>query len=113
MPNVLIGVLTVYIGVIGAPLYCDTWDTELMYDPTAFPWIAISVERYEFWDCGDLVIVYLENDYFFARIYDAGYLTGYYVDDQPIIGDIPKPFAPFDGLSAPGKIINLTQMQYN
>jgi hypothetical protein len=107
----MVGVATVYTGPVGAPLYCDRWDTEWHYDAATGPWVAVDVGEYESGrvQCGDwLELVFTDGARLRARALDAGRLRGYYVEDwgadRPIVVDVPREWAPFEGLSAPVQV---------
>jgi hypothetical protein len=109
--SVIIGAITVYAGVyIGGPLYCGG-----TYDAATTPWIAIDVNQYDYWHCGDRVLVLGDGWEYEAVILDAGTFNGYYIEqwgsDVPIIADIPAIHSPFSGLSAMGVVVNLSEME--
>ena len=63
--------ITVYAGVyVGQPLYCDTWDTELVYSAEMPPWVAMPDA---FWDnggqCWDKVGVMIDGETLARRPY--------------------------------------------
>ena len=77
-------------------------------------WIAIPVELYAAgWNCGDWVVVHYGSTYCFARAYDAGPLSDYCVMQLdgtclPIVADVPEGWADWEGLSTPGRVINVS-----
>lgn len=115
MITLLTGVATMYAGVVGAPLYCDTWDTDLAYAETTLPWVAIDVNLYGGWaSCGDEILLLGDGWSLLARAWDAGPLSRYYVADfgpsLRIIADVPKHLAPFPGLSSKVTMVNLSRL---
>jgi hypothetical protein len=97
----LVGIATAYAGpYIGQPLYCGG-----VYDLQADPWIAMPIGGGG-WECGDLVYLrFADGSTLMARAMDAGPLSLYNVEGQPIIADIPAHLAPF-ALSGPIELYN-------
>jgi len=114
MSAAFIGILTWYALVAGAPLYCDSSVNDLTVGTVTEMWIAIPVELYsQGWQCGDLIVVFHDDTYHYARAYDAGPFGSNCVMQVgggciPIIADIPGPFVDWSGMSTNGKIINIS-----
>jgi hypothetical protein len=109
-----IGIATWYSAPLGSPLYCDTWDTVLAYDPLA-EWIAVDVNEYRTGhvQCGDLLLLRTPYGTVMARAVDAGPLHRFHLTDHPdlaIIADVPMHLKPFPGRSSLATWINITAM---
>lgn len=110
--RLVIGLATIYAGVfVGQPLYCDT-DGSLFYSPETEPWIALDVHLYDRWaSCGDDILLIAGGRPYTFKALDAGPLYKYHIEDHPalpIVADIPVFLSPFNGLSHPVRMINLT-----
>jgi hypothetical protein len=119
---VLTGVVTIYQEpYVGRPLYCSSPAEPRYYDvnsPAA--WIALDAAYYESGRarCGDQVLVTGAVDgsgwAVIVQALDAGPLSAYYIEqwpDKPIVADLPAHLAPFSGLSAPARLINLSELR--
>jgi len=108
----VVGIVTMYVGIVGQPLYCDC-DGTMRYDNSDPPWIALPVEKYGEWaECGDEIVLYGDGWRLRARALDAGPLSDYYIADFPelaIIADIPQVHSPFKGLSSRTRMINMAR----
>ena len=111
MTTLALFAITVYAGqYVGQPLYCDAWDTVLMYDATTPPWVAMPDS---FWQgggkCWDRIGIRIGgvNHYYYAL--DRMAPSDWYVIQPdgawlPIMADLPAAHAPFPGLSAVGQM---------
>jgi hypothetical protein len=126
---VLTGVVTIYQEpYVGRPLYCSSPAEPRYYDvnsPAA--WIALDAAYYESGRarCGDQILVTATDDgsgwAVIAQALDAGPLSAYYIEQwpgtsqhlerQPIVADLPAHLAPFSGLSAPARLLNLSELR--
>lgn len=99
---------------VGSPLYTDTTGAGV-YREDGLPFVAFPVEWYEsgFIRPGEWIWLEFPNqeEWLYAQALDAGPFgpsTGLCVEqwgcDKPIVADVPKPFAPFPGLSAPVRL---------
>lgn len=109
--TIIIGIATMYIGVVGSPLYCDN-DGTMKYCNEGLPWVALPVGKYGEWaECGDEIVLHGDDWSIQARALDAGPLSDYYIEDFPelaIIADVPEIHSPFRGLSSRARMINVT-----
>lgn len=115
---IVMGVGTWYAGpYVGEPLYCDGRigsSGSLMYDAATPPWLAMDPYYYDQgWKCGDVVWAYVAGaDPIKVRLYDAGPLLQYYIEDfgpeVPIVADFPKHVWPISTVyrSAPVRLVN-------
>ena len=101
-----------YLGPVGAPLYCDTPLNPLAFSPDTTPFIALPVEFYldGSVQCGDpFVLTFADGTILVARAYDAGPFSRYCVL-QPdgscpsIAADVPAHLWPVEGISGFVKI---------
>ena len=111
---ILWGAITWYSGpYVGGPLRCGSVDgASPLYD-TTHQWIAVDIDAYPEWRCGDLVRVVANDVQLLLRIKDSGPLSRYcvwYGDEcLEIVGDLPAHVWPGGGaLSVQGIIENLT-----
>lgn len=117
---ILFGIATVYGGAVddgrfnGEPLFCDRGDG-LYFAPETPPWVALDVLLYQGWaECGDEILLYVDGRGYRFKAFDAGPLHRYYVEehkDLPILVDVPAPLSPFDGLSSPVTVINVSTLR--
>jgi len=109
---IIIGIATMYIGVVGSPLYCDNNGT-VKYCNEGLPWVALPVDKYGEWaECGGEIVLYGDGWSILAQALDAGPLSEYYIEDFPelmIIADVPRIHSPFKGLSSKARMINVTR----
>ena len=111
--SIVLTVATVYTGTIGAPLYCDTTNTEYSFHPDqpaflAWPFDVAGGE------CGDTILVTVNGKKHWYKALDSGHF-GKHCVVQPdgtcarIAVDIPMFFAPFEGLSHVAKVVNVSE----
>lgn len=126
---------------VGRPLYCSAAAEPRYYDVNSpVTWVALDVHQFMDGraQCGDQILVTAaprprgEDGAPFrdanqpgwaviAQALDAGPLSAYYIEDwpgtsqhlerRPIIVDIPAHLAPFPGLSAPARLLNLSELR--
>jgi len=109
------GVGTVYEGpFVGHPLYCSRPSNPYTYNSALLvrrPWVALPVDGD--WTCGDPVLVLVRGGgYLLADALDAGPFgpsADYRIWGQPVIVDIPKALAPYDG-RARVTVVNLAHV---
>ncbi len=109
---ILLGSLTYYAGpYIGGPLRCGG-----VYDDT-HDWIAVDIDHYEGWRCGDLVEIEDLNtgDFTTLRIKDSGPLSDYCVREdgrcREIVGDVPKHVRWWgEGMSTSVRMVNRSEL---
>lgn len=105
-------VVTVYTATIGAPLYCDTGITDLLYSPNIDPWVAWPFDAAG-GQCGDDIAIWIDGVRYDFKAWDSGDFARFCVRDgdvcHPIVADIPAHLAPFEGLSHRARVINLSQ----
>jgi len=110
---VLIGCVTWYAGpYVRGPLRCGSVaGASSIYD-TSHEWIAVDLDAYPAWECGDLVQVDAGGVQLLLRVKDSGPLSLYQVCDRgkcvPIVGDLPEHVFTWPGLSVQGTITNVT-----
>jgi hypothetical protein len=111
---VAVGMATAYTAEhADRPLYCDRGNG-LTYGNTVTPWVALDVSEYRSGrvQCGDRIEVTFENgEVLVAYALDAGPLYPYQIAEAgyaPIIVDVPAHLAPFEGLSARCRLVNLS-----
>jgi hypothetical protein len=134
----MVGMATICTGYTGAPLYCDgrisTPGTLLFHtactepgECVTEPWVALDITEYTSGraHCGDEILLRFphgstsvlpgeaETHTLRARALDAGPLYPYSIADTrlPIIVDLPAHYAPFQGLSAPATIVNVSAIR--
>ena len=111
--TLLTGCLTYYAEpYVGEPLRCGSvGGASGIYD-TTHTWIAVDIDAFPGWYCGDLVRVTVGDDVMLLPILDSGFLNAHCVyygsTCVPIIGDLPAHAFPWPGLSVRGVIENLT-----
>ncbi len=104
---ILVGAISWYAGpYVGEPLRCGgTYDT-------THAWIAIDIDAYPQFRCGDLVQVDAAGVQLLLRIADSGPLSAYQVCDGgecvEIVGDLPAHVWAWPGLSVQGRLVNVT-----
>ena len=113
MTLLLVGAITFYAGqYVGEPLRCGSvGGASPIYDDS-HTWIAVDIDAFPGWYCGDLVRVTVGDDTMMLPILDSGYLSRYCVHYGstclPIVGDLPRHAFPWPGLSVQGTVENLT-----
>lgn len=104
-------VATVYSSTIGTPLFCDTWDTDLSFHSDQEPFLAWPFDVAG-GQCGDIILVIAGEDWDLYKALDSGGFGHHCVMEgdmcHPIVVDIPMFFAPFDGLSAEVRVVNVS-----
>jgi len=103
---VLIGILTWYAGpYVAQPLRCGG-----IYD-ISHDWIAVDIDVYH-WQCDDLIRVDAAGETQWLPLLDSGLLSRYCVETGEgcieIVGDVPGHAAWWTGLSAPGRLLNVS-----
>jgi len=111
---ILYGAIVWYAGpYVGGPLRCGSIDgASPLYD-TSHEWIAVDLDAYPAWECGDLVQVDAGGVQLMLRVKDSGPLSLYFVDTEdglvPIVADLPFHVWEWgDALSVMGTITNAT-----
>ena len=96
-------------------LFCSTPQAPLYAPEVLTPFVAVDVGLYsQGWQCGDKLLIEGPGWQLEALALDAGPLDGFYVLQpeghlEPIVVDIPKQWAPFEGLSnGPVEVHNLS-----
>ena len=107
MTLLLVGAITFYAGqYVGEPLRCGG-----VYDDS-HTWIAVDIDAFPGWYCGDLVRVTVGDDVMMLPILDSGFLNAHCVyygsTCLPIVGDLPAHVWRWPGLSVQGSVENLT-----
>ena len=110
---VLIGCITVYHRpYVGGPLRCGSVDGASPVYDDSHEWIAVDIDAYDSWRCGDLVRVTVGEDVRLLRVKDSGPLANFcvYFGDTciEIVGDLPAHAFPWPGLSVRGSVENVT-----
>ena len=94
----ILTVITVYTATLGAPLYCDGWDTDLLYSPMTQPWVAMPAAWYENGGhCGDRVGIKAAGELRYFSVLDRIAPGDWYVvqpdgEHLPIGADVPERF---------------------
>jgi len=109
-------IATLYLGPVGAPLYCSTPDNPIAYSPETTPFVALPVRDYDAGSvqCGDLVYLRFSNgSTLMARALDAGPFSRFCVVQSdgscPSIGvDVPSYFWPVNGISDQVELYNIS-----
>ena len=106
-------VATVYTATIGAPLYCDTYNTEYSFHPDQAPFLAWPFDVAG-GQCGDDILVTINDKKYWYKALDSGLFGKHRVIQSdgycaPIAVDIPEFFAPFDGLSHVARVVNVSE----
>ena len=110
------GAGTVYLEKrVHSPLFCSTPQRPLYYDTATPPWVAFPLRQFQTGavQCWDLVHVRPANGpSFMAYVLDAGPFSDYCVMQAdhcaPIVVDVPKHLATWEGLSASVEVVNLS-----
>ena len=111
---ILVGVITVYLHpYVGGPLRCGSVNGASPIYDTMHAWIAIDIDRYDSFRCGDLVQVDANGVQLLLWVKDSGPLARHciYIGDTciEIVGDLPAHVWPGgDALSIQGSIRNVT-----
>lgn len=97
----------------GNPLYCSRPGNQFYYELDTTPWVAVNVRLYQtgVLQCGDWLLLVFENgEELVAQALDAGPFDGYYVADYPHLPiiDIPEHLAPFESMSMPVSVFNIS-----
>ena len=110
------GVATVYEEpYVGMPLYCDS-GIGLRYKENAPSWVALDITWYESGQvrCGDTITIWGDGWSYTGLALDAGRFHGKWIEDWPelpIVADLPKFRAPFEGLSARVRVVNVSAVK--
>jgi hypothetical protein len=106
-------VATVYSSTVGAPLYCDTANTDYSFRPDQSPFLAWPFDVAG-GECGDTILVIVNEKKYWYKALDSGGF-GKHCVVQPdgacarIAVDIPTFFAPFKELSHKVRVVNVSE----
>lgn len=106
---ILVGSITWYSGpYVGEPLRCGSANgASPLYD-TTHQWIAVDIDAYPAWRCGDLVRVDAEGVQLLLWVKDSGPLSAYNIGGVEIVADLPEHLWRWPGLSVQGSVVNVT-----